>query len=63
MGSEKEWIGFYSGNSYLEPAFYNPIPWKLIPMPRPLKEVKDLSGKKDRGRDKPATWGILSGRA
>ncbi|XP_024414431.1 coiled-coil domain-containing protein 34 [Desmodus rotundus] len=39
--------GFYSGNSYPEPAFYNPIPWKPIPMPPP-KEAKDLSGKKTR---------------
>ncbi|XP_070329070.1 coiled-coil domain-containing protein 34 isoform X1 [Odocoileus virginianus] len=39
--------GFYSGNSYPEPAFYNPIPWKPIPMP-PSKEVKDLSGKKTK---------------
>ncbi|KAM6158527.1 coiled-coil domain-containing protein 34 [Rhynchocyon petersi] len=37
--------GFYSGNSYPEPAFYNPIPWKPIHMPPP-KEVKDFSGKK-----------------
>ncbi|KAM9080880.1 coiled-coil domain-containing protein 34 isoform 2-T2 [Megaptera novaeangliae] len=37
--------GFYSGNSYPEPAFYNPIPWKPVPVPPP-KEVKDLSGKK-----------------
>ncbi|XP_011360877.1 coiled-coil domain-containing protein 34 [Pteropus vampyrus] len=39
--------GFYSGNSYPEPAFYNPIPWKPIHMPPP-KEAKDLSGKKTR---------------
>ncbi|XP_027631167.1 coiled-coil domain-containing protein 34 [Tupaia chinensis] len=39
--------GFYSGNSYPEPAFYNPIPWKPIHMPPP-KEAKDLSGKKSR---------------
>ncbi|XP_023501965.2 coiled-coil domain-containing protein 34 isoform X1 [Equus caballus] len=37
--------GFYSGNSYPEPAFYNPIPWKPIPVPPP-KEAKDLSSKK-----------------
>ncbi|XP_014642954.1 PREDICTED: coiled-coil domain-containing protein 34 [Ceratotherium simum simum] len=37
--------GFYSGNSYPEPAFYNPIPWKPIHMPPP-KEAKDLSSKK-----------------
>ncbi|XP_014423564.2 coiled-coil domain-containing protein 34 isoform X2 [Camelus ferus] len=39
--------GFYSGNSYPEPAFYNPIPWKPIPMPPP-KEAKALSGKKTK---------------
>ncbi|XP_036868008.2 coiled-coil domain-containing protein 34 isoform X3 [Manis javanica] len=39
--------GFYSGNSYPEPAFYNPIPWKPIHMPPP-KEVKALSGKKTK---------------
>ncbi|XP_075404510.1 coiled-coil domain-containing protein 34 [Tenrec ecaudatus] len=39
--------GFYSGNSYPEPAFYNPIPWKPIPMPPP-KEAKDLSGRKNK---------------
>ncbi|KAM5248427.1 coiled-coil domain-containing protein 34 [Ctenodactylus gundi] len=39
--------GFYSGNSYPEPAFYNPIPWKPIHMPPP-KETKDLSGKKNK---------------
>ncbi|KAB1272171.1 Coiled-coil domain-containing protein 34 [Camelus dromedarius] len=38
---------FYSGNSYPEPAFYNPIPWKPIPMPPP-KEAKALSGKKTK---------------
>ncbi|XP_053417214.1 coiled-coil domain-containing protein 34 isoform X1 [Nycticebus coucang] len=39
--------GFYSGNSYPEPAFYNPIPWKPVHMPPP-KEAKDLSGKKSK---------------
>ncbi|XP_016061606.1 PREDICTED: coiled-coil domain-containing protein 34, partial [Miniopterus natalensis] len=39
--------GFYSGNSYPEPAFYNPIPWKPIHMPPP-KEAKDLPGKKTK---------------
>ncbi|XP_006864965.1 PREDICTED: coiled-coil domain-containing protein 34 [Chrysochloris asiatica] len=39
--------GFYSGNSYPEPAFYNPIPWKPIHMPPP-KEAKDLTGKKNK---------------
>ncbi|XP_002709252.1 coiled-coil domain-containing protein 34 isoform X2 [Oryctolagus cuniculus] len=39
--------GFYSGNSYPEPAFCNPIPWKPIHMPPP-KEAKDLSGKKNK---------------
>ncbi|XP_007950150.2 coiled-coil domain-containing protein 34 [Orycteropus afer afer] len=39
--------GFYSGNSYPEPAFYNPIPWKPIHMPPP-KEAKDLSEKKNK---------------
>ncbi|GAB5577681.1 coiled-coil domain-containing protein 34 isoform X1 [Prionailurus iriomotensis] len=38
---------FYSGNSYPEPAFYNPIPWRPIHMP-PSKEAKDLSGKKTK---------------
>uniref|UniRef100_H0XMA7 Coiled-coil domain containing 34 n=1 Tax=Otolemur garnettii TaxID=30611 RepID=H0XMA7_OTOGA len=39
--------GFHNGNSYPEPAFYNPIPWKPVPMPPP-KEAKDLSGKKSK---------------
>ncbi|XP_057551570.1 coiled-coil domain-containing protein 34 isoform X1 [Hippopotamus amphibius kiboko] len=39
--------GFYSGISYPEPAFYNPIPWKPIPVPPP-KEAKDLSVKKTK---------------
>ncbi|XP_037001937.2 coiled-coil domain-containing protein 34 isoform X1 [Artibeus jamaicensis] len=39
--------GFYSGTSYPEPAFYNPIPWKPVHMP-PAKEAKDVSGKKTR---------------
>ncbi|XP_029062654.1 coiled-coil domain-containing protein 34 isoform X1 [Monodon monoceros] len=39
--------GFYSGNSYPEPAFYNPIPWKPVPVPPP-KGAKDLSGKKTK---------------
>ncbi|XP_066107253.1 coiled-coil domain-containing protein 34 isoform X1 [Saccopteryx bilineata] len=39
--------GFYSGNSYPEPAFCNPIPWKPIHMP-PSKEAKDLSEKKPK---------------
>ncbi|XP_076700398.1 coiled-coil domain-containing protein 34 isoform X1 [Callospermophilus lateralis] len=39
--------GFYSGTSYPEPAFCNPIPWKPIHMPPP-KEAKDLSGKKNK---------------
>ncbi|KAM4847024.1 coiled-coil domain-containing protein 34 isoform 2-T2 [Thomomys bottae] len=39
--------GFYSGNSYPEPAFCNPIPWKPIHMP-PSKEAKVLSGKKTK---------------
>ncbi|XP_059565151.1 coiled-coil domain-containing protein 34 isoform X1 [Myotis daubentonii] len=39
--------GFYNGNSYPEPAFYNPIPWKPIHVPPP-KEAKDLSGKKTK---------------
>ncbi|XP_062951676.1 coiled-coil domain-containing protein 34 [Cynocephalus volans] len=39
--------GFYSGNSYPEPTFYNPIPWKPIHMPPP-KEAKDLSAKKNK---------------
>ncbi|XP_045413657.1 coiled-coil domain-containing protein 34 [Lemur catta] len=39
--------GFYSGNSYPEPAFYNPIPWKPVHMPPP-KEAKDPSGKKSK---------------
>ncbi|XP_077902435.1 coiled-coil domain-containing protein 34 isoform X1 [Ictidomys tridecemlineatus] len=39
--------GFYSGTSYPEPAFCNPIPWKPIHMPPP-KEAKDLLGKKNK---------------
>lgn len=43
--------GFYSGNSYPEPTFYNPIPWKPIHMPPP-KEAKSGPGKKSK---RPAT--------
>ncbi|XP_031227182.1 coiled-coil domain-containing protein 34 isoform X1 [Mastomys coucha] len=39
--------GFYSGNSYPEPTFYNPIPWKPIHMPPP-KETKSGPGKKSK---------------
>ncbi|XP_051000266.1 coiled-coil domain-containing protein 34 [Acomys russatus] len=39
--------GFYSGNSYPEPTFYNPIPWKPIHMPPP-KEARSESGKKSK---------------
>lgn len=39
--------GFYSGNSYPEPAFYNPIPWKPIHAPPP-HAARGLSGKKSR---------------
>uniref|UniRef100_A0A8C6IF05 Coiled-coil domain containing 34 n=1 Tax=Mus spicilegus TaxID=10103 RepID=A0A8C6IF05_MUSSI len=39
--------GFYSGNSYPEPTFYNPIPWKPIHMPPP-KEAKSGPGKKSK---------------
>ncbi|CAO2579585.1 Coiled-coil domain-containing protein 34 [Lemmus lemmus] len=39
--------GFYSGNSYPEPTFYNPIPWKPIHMPPP-KEAKSETGKKSK---------------
>ncbi|XP_041534949.1 coiled-coil domain-containing protein 34 [Microtus oregoni] len=39
--------GFYSGNSYPEPTFYNPIPWKPIHMPPP-KEAKSGMGKKSK---------------
>ncbi|XP_076964706.1 coiled-coil domain-containing protein 34-like [Callospermophilus lateralis] len=39
--------GFYSGTSYPEPAFCNPIPWKSIHMPPP-KEANNLSGKKNK---------------
>ncbi|NP_001382531.1 coiled-coil domain-containing protein 34 [Rattus norvegicus] len=51
--------GFYSGNSYPEPTFYNPIPWKPIPMPPP-KEAKSGPGKKSsreavKKSNRPAT--------
>ncbi|KAM6174041.1 coiled-coil domain-containing protein 34 [Erethizon dorsatum] len=39
--------GFYSGNSYPEPAFYNPIPWKPIHAPPP-QEAKGLSGQRNK---------------
>ncbi|XP_019482633.1 PREDICTED: coiled-coil domain-containing protein 34 [Hipposideros armiger] len=39
--------GFYSGNSYPEPAFCNPIPWKPIYVP-PSTEAKALTGKKTK---------------
>ncbi|EHB06179.1 Coiled-coil domain-containing protein 34 [Heterocephalus glaber] len=50
--------GFYSGNSYPEPAFYNPIPWKPILAPPP-QEARGLSGRKSR---RPAS-SSLSARA
>ncbi|XP_066439322.1 coiled-coil domain-containing protein 34 isoform X2 [Eleutherodactylus coqui] len=31
--------GYYDGSSYPAPGFYNPIPWKPIPMPPPPKET------------------------
>uniref|UniRef100_A0A8C2US39 Coiled-coil domain containing 34 n=1 Tax=Chinchilla lanigera TaxID=34839 RepID=A0A8C2US39_CHILA len=39
--------GFYSGNSYPEPAFCNPIPWKPIHVPTP-QEAKGLSGQRSK---------------
>lgn len=39
--------GFYSGNSYPEPAFYNPIPWKPIHAPAP-QEARGLSGRRSK---------------
>ncbi|XP_021564629.1 coiled-coil domain-containing protein 34 [Carlito syrichta] len=39
--------GFYSGNAYPEPAFYNPVPWKPIHMP-PSRESKDPSSRKSK---------------
>ncbi|KAL6087721.1 hypothetical protein STEG23_027131 [Scotinomys teguina] len=53
--------GFYSGNSYPEPTFYNPIPWKPIHMPPP-KEAKNESGKKNKRRvtSQPLTSSSLS---
>ncbi|XP_054555295.1 coiled-coil domain-containing protein 34 isoform X3 [Talpa occidentalis] len=46
--------GFYNGNSYPEPTFYNPIPWKPIHMPPP-KEAKDQSGKKTKRPSLPTS--------
>ncbi|XP_069812748.1 coiled-coil domain-containing protein 34-like isoform X4 [Dendropsophus ebraccatus] len=41
--------GYYDASSYPAPGFYNPIPWKPIPMPPPPKEtIKTLSGKKKK---------------
>ncbi|XP_073429967.1 coiled-coil domain-containing protein 34 isoform X1 [Dendrobates tinctorius] len=41
--------GYYDGSSYPAPGFYNPVPWKPIPMPPPPKEtVKPSSGKKKK---------------
>ncbi|XP_073514163.1 coiled-coil domain-containing protein 34 [Phyllobates terribilis] len=41
--------GYYDGSSYPAPGFYNPVPWKPIPMPPPPKEtVKTSSGKKKK---------------
>lgn len=41
--------GYYDGSSYPAPGFYNPIPWKPIPMPPAPKEtVKNPSGKKKK---------------
>ncbi|XP_023559992.1 coiled-coil domain-containing protein 34 isoform X1 [Octodon degus] len=39
--------GFYSGNSYPEPSFYNPIPWKPIHAPAP-PEARVLSGRRSK---------------
>lgn len=54
-------IGFYSGNSYPEPTFYNPIPWKPIHMPPP-KEAKSEPGKKTKRpvRSQPLTSSSLA---
>lgn len=53
--------GFYSGNSYPEPTFYNPIPWKPIHMPPP-KEAKSEPGKKTKRpvRSQPLTSSSLA---
>ncbi|XP_075693831.1 coiled-coil domain-containing protein 34 [Rhinoderma darwinii] len=40
--------GYYDGSSYPAPGFYNPIPWKPIPMPPPKETVKNSSGKKNK---------------
>ncbi|XP_072277932.1 coiled-coil domain-containing protein 34 [Pyxicephalus adspersus] len=43
--------GYYDGSSYPAPSFYNPIPWKPIPVPPPPKEnVKNPSGNKKKKR-------------
>ncbi|XP_021516665.1 coiled-coil domain-containing protein 34 isoform X1 [Meriones unguiculatus] len=53
---------FYNGNSYPEPTFYNPIPWKPIHMPRP-KEAKSGSGKKSKSvPSQPRTSSSLTAR-
>ncbi|KAM9302129.1 coiled-coil domain-containing protein 34 [Gastrophryne carolinensis] len=41
--------GYYDGSSYPAPSFYNPIPWKPIPVPPPQKETaKNSNGKKKK---------------
>ncbi|KAM3918281.1 coiled-coil domain-containing protein 34 [Leptodactylus fuscus] len=41
--------GYYDGSSYPAPGFYNPIPWKPIPVPPLTKENgKNPSGKKKK---------------
>ncbi|OCT81874.1 hypothetical protein XELAEV_18024381mg [Xenopus laevis] len=41
--------GYYDASSYPAPAFYNPIPWKPIPVPPPPKEAtKNVSAKKKK---------------
>ncbi|KAM4723154.1 coiled-coil domain-containing protein 34 [Rhinophrynus dorsalis] len=40
--------GYYDGSSYPAPGFYNPIPWKPIPVPPPKDAAKNVSGKKKK---------------
>ncbi|XP_068117755.1 coiled-coil domain-containing protein 34 [Hyperolius riggenbachi] len=47
--------GYYDGSSYPAPSFYNPVPWKPIPIPPPPKEAaRRPTGKKKR---------VISGRS
>ncbi|KAM8940572.1 coiled-coil domain-containing protein 34 [Pelodytes ibericus] len=42
--------GYYDGSSYPAPGFYNPIPWKPIPVPPPPKEAAKNPSRKKKKR-------------